>query len=667
MHSPENTENSASLSESGNFPVIENIEILELIGRGGMGLVYKARQTVLDRIVAVKVLAKEVLSGESDLRRFQLEAKLTSNLSHPNIMQTLAYGVSAKGEPFIVMEFVDGISLSQLIANEAPLSYSRFKSIFLPVLSALQYAHEKGVVHRDIKPENIMVCRENDGSERVLLLDFGVAKIISEEVLPGKPALTSTGKIIGSPNYMSPEQCQGKALDGRSDIYSLSCVMFYALSKELPFAGENQLEVMLKHSREDVPTVEQFSRKMEISEKLASLVLWGLAKSPADRPQSASQLAHKLQGILDQITLDRSPRLKASPGSEKKKFGFVLFLVFAIFISGVLAFRYCSSLKKNGESGASFFLNNRASFIPKARKLLEQAQAARDAGNFHDAQSYAGKALMAIAHPYPTKNQSRNLALDELEILNDITNVCVGLRGNPIVRLNEMFETVRANNDSVWSESEMMRCNLDISRLRGYYRNFDHGPRSFLELIRFYMRTDHLPEAERLVSEELSFLVGTDSTSGSAALLSLSCDMASAYLADKKGDHKAALALADQCFSRLKEVSLSEIHRSDMYIEFGHLFKDLKAYQKAESSLGEAVKSGKEMLGFHTETLISATILLSECYQSQRKYDEAIDSLKKLDAILTTHHWAGDSRFLKDDIAKLELEKKAWLKGSVGR
>ncbi|MBX9725086.1 MAG: hypothetical protein K2X81_27025, partial [Candidatus Obscuribacterales bacterium] len=338
----------------------------------------------------------------------------------------------------------------------------------------------------------------------------------------------------------------------------------------------------------------------------------------------------------------------------------------ALGISSVLAYRYYVGSKMPGETVASLYLNDRASLIPKARRLLEQAQSAKKTGNFHDAHSFAGKALTTIARPYPSKNHSHNLALDELEILNGITDVCVGLRGNPIVSLKEMFETVRGNNDNIWSESEMMRFNLDISRLAGYYREFQQGPRSFLEVIRFFIRTDRLLDAQRLISEELSFLVGTDKHTESIALLSISCDMASSYLADKKGDRKGAVALAEQSYSHLQEASLTDIHRSDMYIEFGRLFMSLREYQKSASSLSEAVKLGQEMLSYHPETLITATVLLAECYERQHKYDEAIASLKKIDLILIANHWNSDSRMLEGDIAKLELDKKAWLE-SVGR
>ena len=318
-------------------PEIESIEIIELLGQGGMSLVYKARQKELDRIVAVKVLSKLAVRGEDGIKRFQKEAKLTSTLDHPNIVKTISFGVSNDGQPYLVMEYLEGLSLADDLKQNGRLKLQKFKDVFLPALSALNQAHQSGLVHRDIKPGNIMICRSGTNADIVKLVDFGIAKVFGEGA-SGTQNLTKSGAVLGSPTYMSPEQCLGKPLDGRSDLYSMACVMYETLSGEPPFSGESSLDVMQKHSVEPPPTVSDLSRKIDIRKELAKVTLWGLAKDPAARPQTASEFAIRLNEVLERITLDKVPRLKttaASLGSRRATIFVSLFVLLGIALIGV--------------------------------------------------------------------------------------------------------------------------------------------------------------------------------------------------------------------------------------------------------------------------------------------------------------------------------------------
>lgn len=203
-------------------PNIQDLEILGSIGSGGMASVFKARQANLDRIVAVKILSKSTLTDEKGRERFRREARVCASLNHPNIVKILSFGITEADEPYLVMEHLEGKVLTDEINNHAPLTFRRFQSLFIPLLSALQEAHKAGIVHRDVKPANIMICSE-DGVETIKLLDFGIAKIFQDETAQN---LTRTGAVVGSPSFMSPEQCKGESsIDGRSDIYSISCIM----------------------------------------------------------------------------------------------------------------------------------------------------------------------------------------------------------------------------------------------------------------------------------------------------------------------------------------------------------------------------------------------------------------------------------------------------------
>jgi serine/threonine protein kinase len=315
-------------------PKIDNIEVLEVLGRGGMAIVFKARQKSTDRIVALKVLAKAAIQGEEAARRFRQEAQLTSGLDHPNIVKTLAFGISTDGQPYLVLEFLDGRSLADDFKLNGRMHLFEFRDVFLPVLSALATAHKASVVHRDIKPENIMLCQTDDGKETVKVLDFGIAKVLSLESTTESQHLTRTGALLGSPSYMSPEQCDGKAVDGRSDIYSISCVMYEALSGEPPFMAATSLEVMRKHSMEPPPTVSDLSRKIDVRKELAAVTLWGLAKDPAARPQTADELSRKLSSVLEKITLDKVPRLKNIATEQRLRHGLVLCFMLLCGIGG---------------------------------------------------------------------------------------------------------------------------------------------------------------------------------------------------------------------------------------------------------------------------------------------------------------------------------------------
>lgn len=300
-------------------PKIDQIEILSLIGQGGMSCVFKGRQTTLDRIVAVKLLKLSNANSDSSIKRFQQEAKITSLLDHPNIARTLTYGISQDGQPYLVMEYLQGSTLSQELEKTPVLKYGRFKEIFIPILSALEAAHKAGLVHRDIKPANIMLSKTDDGAETVKLLDFGVARVFQSDS-DSSQKLTEVGSLIGSPMYMSPEQCRADAVDGRSDLYSLACVMYESLCGNPPFAGDSALELMNHHLHTELVSTKNWCKTISLPEPLARAILHGLSKDPNNRPQSAAEYSQELLKALDSLSLERSPQLKKQKRTKPTAF-----------------------------------------------------------------------------------------------------------------------------------------------------------------------------------------------------------------------------------------------------------------------------------------------------------------------------------------------------------
>lgn len=271
-------------------------QVVSVLGRGGMGIVYKVKQFFLDKELALKTISKQCLT-ETSIRRFQQEAITTFAIDHPNVIMVNDFGLLDDDTPFLVMELLDGETLGDRLKECSRLSMDDAIGLFIQVCFGMSYAHTKGIVHRDIKPTNIMLIHHapigTEGSVKVV--DFGIAKYSARE--GGEvQALTRTGEVFGSPLYMSPEQCQGGTVDHRSDIYSLGCVMFETLTGTLPFIGENALLTMLKHQQDPAPTLREASG-IAYPKTLEAIVAKMLAKNPGDRYQGLGEVAMELNAI----------------------------------------------------------------------------------------------------------------------------------------------------------------------------------------------------------------------------------------------------------------------------------------------------------------------------------------------------------------------------------
>ncbi|MCC7054874.1 MAG: serine/threonine protein kinase [Gemmatimonadaceae bacterium] len=258
------------------------------LGRGGMGAVYLARDRTLDRDVALKVLPPEVASSASLRERFLRETRVAASFSHPNIVPV--YAVEQHDDVLAyAMGFIDGESLGARVARMGPLPIRDVVSLLQDVCYALAYAHGRGIVHRDLKPDNIMIER---ATGRALLMDFGVARTITSTPAHGSTALTRVGEIVGTPEYMSPEQASGDTVDGRSDLYALGLVAYFALSGQPAFTGVSTQQVIVKQLTEAPPPISQV--RADTPPPLAALIEQCLCKEPGDRFATAGAVLEAL-------------------------------------------------------------------------------------------------------------------------------------------------------------------------------------------------------------------------------------------------------------------------------------------------------------------------------------------------------------------------------------
>jgi eukaryotic-like serine/threonine-protein kinase len=276
---------------------------------GGMGAVYRGTHILMGKTVAVKVLRPSLAADEKIVARFSREARAASKISHPHALSVTDFGEDEGGVVFLVMEFLNGRTLKELIRQEAPLSLTRVVEIMRQVGSALDAAHAEGVVHRDLKSDNIMLINAS-GTDYAKVLDFGIAKI-SEPAGTEDSSLTSPDLIIGTPQYMSPEQCsQSELIDRRSDIYSLGIILYEMLVGHVPFAADSPTGVMLKHLQETPPSV--LEERNDLPRSVDTVVNKALAKRREDRYQSASELVEDLviaegTGLVQPALGDRTP------------------------------------------------------------------------------------------------------------------------------------------------------------------------------------------------------------------------------------------------------------------------------------------------------------------------------------------------------------------------
>ena len=319
-----------ALTLSKGTIIEEKYEILELLGSGGYGAVYKAKQIGIERVVAIKLLHMVASEDAESTERFRREGLAMASFQHKNIPTVFQFGIWHERIPYFAMEYLSGQSLRSELAKNEKLDWRRAVSITQDICDAIGYAHEHGIVHRDLKPENIFL-KDEGAQEVVKVCDFGLAKFLPQGKNSELETLTATGLLIGSASYMSPEQCSGKKSDTRSDIYSIACILFEMLTGQAPFVADNSIALIHMHINSPIPSLADMP-------ELNKIIWKGLQKDPANRYQNMSSLAADLKTVMSgkPLAIDT-----ASPQNKLKlsaKWIMVALIAFAIIVIGASSF-----------------------------------------------------------------------------------------------------------------------------------------------------------------------------------------------------------------------------------------------------------------------------------------------------------------------------------------
>jgi serine/threonine-protein kinase len=279
----------------------ERYKVIEAVAQGAMGVVYRAERLKLGKIVAIKVLHDELPNELSSRKRFEIEATAMAKLEHPNCAAVLDVGTH-EGRPYVVMDFITGADLKSLV-DQGPVPVARAIDILKQVLSGIAHAHELGIIHRDIKPANIILSQKTGLGDHVKILDFGLARLQAEQT-----SKLTTGIVVGTPAYMSPEQIRGNAIDTRADLYAIGVLMFELLTAQKPFHSEKDdpIEVVQLHLKQPPPRLDEVLHGVQFGE-LEAVVAKALAKAPDERFQTAAEFSAALDGAVRQSAVSLAP------------------------------------------------------------------------------------------------------------------------------------------------------------------------------------------------------------------------------------------------------------------------------------------------------------------------------------------------------------------------
>lgn len=339
----------AAVSQTQIEPIMgelpEQYALQMKVREGGMGAIYRASNKYTGAEFAIKILLPKYAADEEMRQRFITEAKAASALKHPGICQVRDFGITRSKMPFLVMDWLDGNTLHERVGTTGPMSERVAVPIFIQIASAIGNAHKMKVIHRDLKPEHVILCKnEAHDNNDVRIVDFGIAKLIHDESAPApKEGLTMEGTVIGTPLYMSPQQIKGTKLDGTTDIYSLGCLMYFAVSGVPPFEGDNYIDVMYKHVNNPPP---EFPPGIKVSEDLTRVIFRAMEKEVEDRYKTMDEVIADLKKLTKGVSVEKKATSHDRARAKQK------WITVAYFVAGFAVMFLISLLLQNAFDAA---------------------------------------------------------------------------------------------------------------------------------------------------------------------------------------------------------------------------------------------------------------------------------------------------------------------------
>ncbi len=653
-------------------------EVVAKLGTGGMSVVYKARQILMDRIVAIKFLVNQ---DSESLRRFQLEAKLASSLSHPNIITIFDFGIaSEQGKPFIVMDYLKGISLSEIIKSREYLNEEEAVPIFLKIIDALAYAHENSILHRDLKPANIMICdynqetkpdqqvstRQLTGASVVLdgkaylvkLVDFGIAKLITETDQE-EYKLTKTGEVFGSPIYMSPEQFLGEKLDNRSDIYSFGVVMYESLTGALPLIGKNLMDTLNRRLSEKPESFAQIDPELKVSPYLEDIVIKCLEKNINLRFQSMRDLqlilekfhTHKVNDvnlITQKITHSQFTKLPLAKQANNLTKNKKLLLVSSISIVLVLSIIIIVYFQLNKTHTIANTHNNvlpipankknanpqTLSKLAKADTLLAKGKIKEALNIFEDeylnnaydqiSQNKILTKLIEVAKAYQIIGDTKEAININKQILTKM-NLKYGLASTAslecLTRLNELYKLTKA-------DEETDKLNKEINIINIVTSSIDDCNKLFISA-RSALNHHNINQAQQIANDAITKL------KNALTLIKQNFakdDLSQAEIENKIGQFyylkacpKDALIWHNKALDISTKIPSLEaqLESAKAYIGIGTSYFGLNDYHKAKSAFEQALNLRQAVLGSLDPANIEILSCLSIVAENEHNLNKA--------------------------------------------
>jgi serine/threonine-protein kinase len=634
--------------------------ILAPLGEGANSRAYKGVYEPLEQIVVVKMLKTHLIVDETKAKRFQHEIKAAAALVHPNIASVMDFGITDQGVPYIISEFLKGNSLSEVVAMDEHLAVPTAIHIFKQVTDALAFAHDKGIIHRDIKPSNIMICGGQDDNNNVKVLDFGIAKV--RQLATGK--VTNPDEAADAAMYMSPEQCQGQELDGRTDIYSLGCVIYTTLTGRPPVIGISPADTIKKQVQVMPPPMESVRSDLFFPEKLQELVSRMLVKDPRQRYQFMRQVRMDLDTAGLRQTTDEihAPATSARLSSASRPFNLIRISVgvgIACFVGvvGWMLFHKepnqvaaVSHLLPGGEDEAWRQLTSDAQAAYNQGHYQESEDlyqaALKEAKRFKEPDQRMAKSLNSLAYisyqedKLDAAEQNARDALAIQEKINASDPAIAEILSNlsRILCAEGKFESAKSLMDQALTfKPTEAQSGLDaatalqaLAEIECYAGNFESA-------------RQHLEKARDITNRA----VGDDHPDYARIINDLG------MVLEKEKKYKQAEALFDKALGiRQKRLGLEHPAVADSLLAMGTLYFDLKNDGAAKDDFMQALSVRQKNFGEESAPVAEVLSCLAIFYDSERQFDKAEDCYRRAYQI-RQKVWGADSPRLVRSLEQL--------------